>query len=67
LHKGTITIAWRGNCSNAKETIVGINTTGEEKKTTKRDKHKKTHNTTKILLKKMGPKHDLGPLCRARA
>jgi hypothetical protein len=36
-----------GNCSNAKETIVGINITGEEKKTTKRDKDKKTHNTKK--------------------
>jgi len=37
-----------GNCSNAKETVISINTTGEEKQTPKRDKHKKTHNTKKI-------------------
>jgi hypothetical protein len=36
-----------------------------KKQTTKRDKHEKTHNAKNILLKKMGPKHDLGPLYRA--
>jgi hypothetical protein len=32
-----------------------------------REKHAKTHNTKNILLKKWGPKHDLGPLCKAIA
>jgi hypothetical protein len=56
-----------GNCTNANKTIVSINTTHEGKQTTKRDKHKKTHNAKQLLLKKMGPKHDLGPLYRAIA
>jgi hypothetical protein len=43
-----------GNCSNAKETVVSINPIGGEKQTTKRDKHKKTHNNKKKIIKKNG-------------
>jgi hypothetical protein len=59
----------KGNCSSAKgnnnsgkgskttimqrETIISFNTMHEKKQTTKRDKHKKTHNTKLLLLKKM--------------
>jgi hypothetical protein len=59
----------KGNCSSAKgnnssgkgsktasvrrETIISFNTTREKKQTTKRDKHKKTHNA-RIIIKKNG-------------
>jgi hypothetical protein len=55
-----------GNCSNANETLISINTTCKEKQTRerKRKKHVKTHNTKKILLKKWGPNMTLGPFVK---
>jgi hypothetical protein len=46
-----------------RETILSFNIPHEKKQTTKRDKHEKKQ----LLLKKMGPKHHLGPLYRVIA
>jgi hypothetical protein len=56
-----------GNCSNAKETVVSINTKCKEKQTTKRERDKHPKHTTQNIIEKMGPKHDLTPLCKAIA
>jgi ERCC4-type nuclease len=55
-----------GNCSNAKETILSINTMCKEKQTTKRERNTPKH-TTKKKKKLKKWKHDLGPLCKAIA